>query len=1279
MGRFPRSNVLIYAKDIVDSDNCLIAVLLFVTTGFLFLCIASAFAGPNEQGWKLLVDNKPMEAEDIFSRNAKDKDKIVAGEAYRGLSEVASFLGENDDAARYAFLSCMADQQTNLFSAGILKTYPFGHSASGARIKEGYSLLEDLYKKQTIYSGEFNDVLASRYLNDGKVKKAQRIVNSMGSIRNWMMIGPFDNISNSGFNKTYPPEEEIDFSKTYDAKDGNLAKWAPLSNIAATGWIFLENHSSAVNAVFYFYCCVASQQTQRVNLAFGASGSFKILLNGSLVLADSIFRNTGDDMFMQRVTLQKGNNPLLVKLCHEWRGPAAGHLSNFNLRFLDDRYAPVKKLAYSTAPVVRDGPKATYENYSPSPLADSIVQPLVARLIKNENDFDAALLCMNSFNGMEKTDAGQVLARKYLLKYPRSSLWHELYSESLLRAKKYTEGQTELKTAYTCCPLNHSAWENELQIIAKTADARKVLEFVENSPKPFNISLDALIATVQADAELENRAEALKNVNLIEEKYALDHTAVTMLAGTFLQEGEVKKAENLIRKYLENERTNVALYKVLASMAIKQGRISGASDIISEALMYSPCEAELHYYLADMYYSAKKFGKAEESIEKCCAIMPADANALNLKGNIFISINEKEKAQRAFMDAIRFTSDDFNAWENLRTLQGKQGLESLAALPSVDSLIKVSADWQYRGFESGAAISSVHDVFYYPSRCSRERNFMVVCLPTQKAIDLWKERTIGYNSYFQTLNIQRALSYTANGAQVQADIMDNKIVFKSLQPGDCIVLEWSINNYFMGEMAKHVFGEEDLQLSYPVYDSWLRLITPARDTIPYHIYGDSISVDGSLHDDYRVTRFNRKPYKNVLDETFMATDWPENRKVDYSTFTDWGDIVKWYDDLTRHKHDNTLELKALADSLFSGCATPLEKVQHMHNYITGNIRYSSVPFRQSDWIPQDAHDVLATKIGDCKDMASLGKSLLTYTGVPAFLVLVNTGVRHYTAHAVIGPDFNHCILCYAIDGKDRFLDLTDNNLPMNTLPKDDQGAMALVIRPGEKTTRILPFDEPSARTKIRTMTQTLDNTGLLNERAVNLRTGIFAGQYREIFRFQSEEKKRATMRQILVRIYPDMTLTKFDIDTMLNSVRDSLGYVYEYRARNAVAFSGSTAVFTLHVPDQVEPDEYPVEEKRNSPVDLHLADYDVCSEETNGELSIPEGWRPISLPGKVTLNSPFGSYVFEFDQKRGKIRYHRKAIFDFSKQIPVGDYEQLKIFLNAVSKSDAVQLLFFTR
>ncbi|HEX7511462.1 MAG TPA: hypothetical protein VF335_09195, partial [Chitinivibrionales bacterium] len=224
----------------------------------------------------------------------------------------------------------------------------------------------------------------------------------------------------------------------------------------------------------------------------------------------------------------------------------------------------------------------------------------------------------------------------------------------------------------------------------------------------------------------------------------------------------------------------------------------------------------------------------------------------------------------------------------------------------------------------------------------------------------------------------------------------------------------------------------------------------------------------------------------------------------------------------------------------------------------------------------------------------------------------------------------------------------------------------------------LPFDKPMDRVKLRNIEVTLDKTGLLKERGVTLRTGIYAAQYRELFRFESEEKKHSLMRQMLAGTYPDLTLDTFTIDTLLSSTSDSLNYRYAFTAKNAVTFSGSTAIVPLHIPDAVEPDEYPVEETRQFPIDLYRTDYDVSLQEIKGDITFPQGWKPISLPQTVSLTSSLGSYGMSFTLKGNVITFRRKAVFNFNKQIPQSDYTNLRTFLNTVSKADAVQLLFFT-
>jgi Tfp pilus assembly protein PilF len=1212
---------------------------------------------------------------------------MIAGEAQRGLAEIARFLGDDAGEAQARFQSCRADNQTTLLVAGLFSSASFGRSAEGYKIKEGYRILRDLAKRPSIFNGQFNDLLVERYANDGNLRQAFKILDRMGIARTWMFIGPFDNVSNAGYNKAFPPETEIDYSRTYPGKDGNEARWSLLDNRAPSGWIFTENHSESRNAVFYFSCTVSSTAAHDSvgYLAFGASGSFKIFLNGACVCADSAFRNTGPDAFITRVSLRAGNNSLLVKLCHEWGASLSeeAKLSNFQLRFLDRTYAPCTNIAYSVTPFSagRAASGAGGSNAcsaASSPLLDTIVGELSARLAKKNSDIDAALLLIKTYNGLEKTDDGQILARRYLKKYPQSSLWHELYAESLLRARKYTEGETELKTAYAFCHENAMAWTNELHSVAQGSDPGKVLDFIEKSPQPVASSLAALIAAINADVGLEKKSEVLKGIAALEKKYSLNEIACTALAGIYIEQGDARKAEALIRGYLRHRRTDSKMYKTLATLAIKQGDIGRATGIIFESLKYDPNNAASYYTLASLNYSGSKFKQALTYIDKCLALTPSDADALTLKGNILVSLGDSKQAERTFTDEIRFTSDDFNAWENLRALQNKPALESFAPLPAVDSLLVATRPWEFRASEGGAILSWINDIFYYPSRCSRERTFFVVALSTQKAIDTWKEYSIEYNSHFQVLHVTRALSYRSDGSQVQADVMKNRVVFKSLEPGDCIVLEWSLKNYYMGDMATNVFGSQEFEFSYPSFDTRLRLVTPARDTIPFRVFGDSIITRTSLRNDYRVTEFTYPARKNALDETFMATDWPEKKKVIYSTFSGWSDIVTWYDGLTRHKLDNTLELKALADSLFAGCTTAVQKIAKIHEYVTGSVRYSYVPFRQSGWIPQEAHDVLAAKIGDCKDMASLGKSLCDRAEIPSCLVLVNTEVRHYTDHTAVGPDFNHCILCCTVEGADRFVDLTASNFAMVSLPKEDQGAMALLIRPGSGRVFTLPFDKPDQDRKRRTVVSVIDGHGTLRDSVATLRTGRFAGEFRDRFRFLSEERRIADMHQILAQTCPDVTLDTFTVSG-LNRVGDSISSVVASTARNTVTFSGRTAIFALHIADNVEADAYPVEEKRTFPIDMSRAWYDISSTELTGTITYPPPWKPIILPENVSVVSPYGSYRMEFKRNANTIFYHRTATFALDKQLSVSEHARLKIFLNSVSKSDVIQLLFFTK
>ena len=123
----------------------------------------------------------------------------------------------------------------------------------------------------------------------------------------------------------------------------------------------------------------------------------------------------------------------------------------------------------------------------------------------------------------------------------------------------------------------------------------------------------------------------------------------------------------------------------------------------------------------------------------------------------------------------------------------------------------------------------------------------------------------------------------------------------------------------------------------------------------------------------------------------------------------------------------------------------MAKARRIYNYIQKNIRYSSVSFRQSAYVPQKASVTINTRLGDCKDLSSLFVSLASMAGLHANLVLVDTRDNGTKEMVLPSVEFNHCIVLLKMGGKETYLELTDNNLPFGCLPNNLPGASSLII------------------------------------------------------------------------------------------------------------------------------------------------------------------------------------------------------------------------------------------
>src|SRR5439155_13505559 len=108
----------------------------------------------------------------------------------------------------------------------------------------------------------------------GRPAEAARRWSAMGFVTKWQVIGPFDNVSLSGFDKPLPPERQIDLKKPYVGKDGQPLRWHPLPLVGRDGQCAVGECLGDADAnVYYMATALYSPREQPVSLCCDPTGA----------------------------------------------------------------------------------------------------------------------------------------------------------------------------------------------------------------------------------------------------------------------------------------------------------------------------------------------------------------------------------------------------------------------------------------------------------------------------------------------------------------------------------------------------------------------------------------------------------------------------------------------------------------------------------------------------------------------------------------------------------------------------------------------------------------------------------------------------------------------------------------------------------------------------------------------------------------------------------------------------------------------------------------------
>jgi hypothetical protein len=391
-----------------------------------------------------------------------------------------------------------------------------------------------------------------------------------------------------------------------------------------------------------------------------------------------------------------------------------------------------------------------------------------------------------------------------------------------------------------------------------------------------------------------------------------------------------------------------------------------------------------------------------------------------------------------------------------------------------------------------------------------------------------------------------------------------------------------------------------------------------------------------------------------------------------STIKDWSYIAKWYLHLTQSKTIPNYEVKEKVNELLKGkhSLSTYDKIKIIYDYIVQNITYSSVPFRQSAFIPQKARDVLVTKIGDCKDMATLFITMLKVIGVKADYVLVNTKDNGLNKNALPGNYFDHAIARVIINGKPDYFDLTARNFPPGTLPSMDVGAFALDITGKESEPFYISGKNLHSNKIIRNSVAKINDDNSVDVNVNTMRYGAITANLRYQINYLSKKEQIKKLNESLSGKFSNFNVTSFscdNLDTLTTTLNDECSFTLNQYIGNV----GNYKLLKLPWEDRVNSSAAISYDQRKFAYDRNN-DADFLQETL--KIKLPDGYVPLEMPKDVNLKCKEADYSVEYNFSNGIITATR-SMKNLRDVVNPKDYKSFKDFINKVISSDLTQIL----
>ncbi len=170
----------------------------------------------------------------------------------------------------------------------------------------------------------------------------------------------------------------------------------------------------------------------------------------------------------------------------------------------------------------------------------------------------------------------------------------------------------------------------------------------------------------------------------------------------------------------------------------------------------------------------------------------------------------------------------------------------------------------------------------------------------------------------------------------------------------------------------------------------------------------------------------------------------KNKNEDVTLFNHVSDLYVWYNGLIESVEIDHTAYEGKVAEILEGAISDEEKIKRIYYWVQDNIRYIAFEDGIAGFKPDSPQNVFNKLYGDCKGMANLMTEMLQYCEIDARRTWIGTNSIAYDYSIPSLAVDNHAICTVTLDGKEYYLDATEEYIAVEDYAERIQGRQVLI-------------------------------------------------------------------------------------------------------------------------------------------------------------------------------------------------------------------------------------------